>query len=398
MKITDVRAILLSCDYPSDDRPVFPGGVGLRKHVALVQLATDAGLTGLGEIGDGAFFPEAVPIFVERLSPLLMGQDPTRIRSLCEKMFRASTYWGQRGLAVGVISGLEVALWDLLGQATGQPVYDLLGGLYYDRLRLYAGGVAKPLDQLTDQLRGFVAEGYTAVKVRIGQAFPGADGSRRETSRSIAPDIEVVRVARAAIGADVDLLVDAGQSQAPSPWSVGTAIRVARELQEYDVFWLEDPYRTDDLDGLAAVAAAVDVPIAVGEATATLTDFAALIERRAADILQPDVIHAGGLNECKRIATLAGVRGVPIAPHCWWSGVGLMATLHFIASTPGCIITEFSRAPFTLREALLLAPLEVEDGYLRMPRTPGLGVHLPPGIEEQYPFRPGPTWKPVPAW
>ena len=397
MKIVDVRPILLSCDYPPDDRPIFEGGVGIRKQSALVQITTDDGLTGLGEIGDGAFFPEAVPVFVERFKSFLLGQDPTRIRWLWEKMYYGSMYWGRRGLGVGVISGLEVALWDLVGKARGRPVYDLLGGLYYDRLRLYAGGVPKPPDQLPGQLKQFVAQGYTAVKIRIGQAFPTGGMLSMDGPDALARDLEIVRAAREAIGDKVDLLVDAGQSQSATAWSAETAIRVVRKLQEYNLFWLEDPCRMDDLDGLAAVAQAVDVPIAGGEAGCTLGDFAALIERRAVDILQPDVVHAGGLSECKRIAELANIRSVPLAPHAWWSGVGLMATLHFIASTPGCIITEFSRAPFALREELLVEPLQVEAGYLKMPTTPGLGVYLPEGIEEKYPFRPGPTWKALPA-
>lgn len=393
MKITDIRTVLLSCDYPTEER-VVPGGMALRKHAALVQIFTDEGLSGLGEVGDGAFFPEGVKVFVERFKSLLLGENPSHLERHWQRMYGSSRYWGRRGLAVGVISGIEVALWDILGQAKGLPVYRLLGGKYHDRIRAYAGGMPKPLEQLPAQLKGYINEGFTAVKIRIGLIFPGGGKWGMEPHYDLEKDKEVVQVAREAVGGEVDLMVDAGQGQAPQPWSAARAIKVARMLEEHDVFWLEEPCGVDDVEGYAAVAAAVEIPIAGGEGACTRWEFRELIQKRAVDIVQPDVTHAGGLLECKRIAAMASAYGVPVAPHCWWSGVGLMATLHFIASTPGCLIAEFSRAPYALREELLVEPLSVKDGYIELPEVPGLGVRLTEEIIHRYPFQPGPTWKP----
>jgi len=393
MKITDIRTVLLSCDYPAKERAV-PGGMALRKHAALVQVFTDVGLTGLGEVGDGAFFPEGVGVFVERFKSLLVGEDPLLIERHWQRMYANARYWGRRGLAIGVISGIEVALWDILGQAKGLPVYSLLGGKYHDRIKAYAGGLPKPREQLPAQLKGYVDEGFTAVKIRIGLIFPGSGECEMEPRYDLERDREVVRVAREAIGDRVDLIVDAGQGQAPQPWSAARAIKVARMLEEYDVFWLEEPCGADDVQGYAAVAAAIEMPIAGGEGACTRWEFRELIQKKALDIVQPDVTHAGGLLECKRIAALASASGIPVAPHCWGTGVGLMATLHFIASTPGCLIAEFSRVPYALREELLVAPLLVEGGYIELPGVPGLGVELTEEIVHRYPFQPGLTWKP----
>jgi L-alanine-DL-glutamate epimerase-like enolase superfamily enzyme len=393
MKITDVRTVLLSCDYPVEERAV-PGGTALRKHAALVQVFTDEGFTGLGEVGDGAFFPEGVEAFVERFKSLLLGEDPVHIQRHWQRMYGSSRYWGRRGMALGVISGIEVALWDIIGQAQGLPVYRLLGGRYHDRIKAYAGGLPKPVDKLADQLKGYVEQGFTAVKVRIGLVFPGSGDWGMEPHYDLERDREVVRIAREAVGKEIDLIVDAGQGQAPQPWSASRAIKVARMLEQYGVFWMEEPCGVEDVEGCAAVAAAVDMPIAGGEGACTRWEFRQLIQNRAVDIVQPDVTHAGGLLECKHIAALASAYGVPVAPHCWWSGVGLMATLHFIACTPGCLIAEFSRAPFALRDELLVSPLRVQGGYIELPEVPGLGVRLPEDIIGRYPFQPGSTWRP----
>jgi len=189
-------------------------------------------------------------------------------------------------------------------------------------------------------------------------------------------------------------MVDAAQPVAPEPWPVPMVIEVARMLEEHGAFWIEEPCGVDNLDAHAAVARAVDIPVAAGENLATRFEFKQWMEGGALDIVQPDVVIAGGLLECKKIAALASAYNIPVAPHMWWTGVGMMANFHFIASTPGCIIAEYPQMTYPLREELMEQPLSPQDGYVRLPAVPGLGVRLTEEIMEKYPYQPGPTWQP----
>jgi L-alanine-DL-glutamate epimerase-like enolase superfamily enzyme len=288
-----------------------------------------------------------------------------------------------------------VALWDVVGKATGTPVYQLLGGLYHDRIRAYASLIPQPRDQLVANLEMCVEQGFTAVKIKLGAAtYPGGGGLGMGVEPCVDRERHLVEAAREAVGPHVDLMVDAAQAVAPEPWPVPTVIEVARMLEEFDVFWLEEPCGADNLEGHAAVARAVDMPVAAGENLATHFEFKQWMEMRALDIVQPDVVIAGGLLECKKIAALASAYRIPIAPHMWWTGVGMMANLHFIASTPGCIVAEYPQMTYPLREDLLQQPLLFENGYLCLPPVPGLGVRLTEEIIEKYPYQPGPTWRP----
>jgi L-alanine-DL-glutamate epimerase-like enolase superfamily enzyme len=395
MKITNVSSILLSFTYPSDERPRFAGGQVLRRNAALVRVDTDEGLSGLGEVGSAIFIPEAVQTVVAKLKGLILEEDPFNIERIWQKMYASSAAWGRRGLGMGAISGIEVALWDVVGKAMSTPVYQMLGGLYHDRIRAYASLIPQPREQLVAQFKVCVDQGFTAVKIKLGAAtYPGGGGLGMGVRPSLDRERELVQAAREAVGPDVDLMVDAAQAVAPEPWPVPTVIEVAKMLEEFDAFWLEKPCGADNLDGHAAVATAVDIPVAAGENLATRFEFKQWMERGAVDIIQPDVVIAGGLLECKKIAALASAYNIPIAPHMWWTGVGMMANLHFTASTPGCIIAEYPQVTYPLREELLEEPLSLQDGYLRLPAVPGLGVRLTDEIIEKYPFQPGPTWQP----
>ena len=361
----------------------------------MVQIKTDEGLTGLGEVGSAIFLPDGVAPVVARLRGLLLGESPFNVERVWQRLYSVSVGWGRRGLAIGVIGAIDTALWDLMGQAIGVPVYELLGGLYHQRLRVYASFIPKDTESLLSDLRRAVGKGYSAVKIKMGAAtYPGGGGFPMGTAFDLARERQLLRSVRETVGDRVDVLVDAAQASAPLPWSVPLAIQVARLVEEINGYLLEEPCGADDVASYAAVAKAVDVPIAAGENLSTRYDFQNWVDRRALDILQPDVTCVGGLTEAKKIAALAEYSRIPMIPHIWWTGVGMMANLHFAVSTPSCALAEHSQATYPLREELLCEPLTVENGCLSLPKCAGLGVKLPDQVTEQYKFIPGPTFVP----
>jgi L-alanine-DL-glutamate epimerase-like enolase superfamily enzyme len=321
---------------------------------------------------------------------MLLGEAPSNIERLWAKMYYGSLYWGRRGAAVSAISGIETALWDIAGKVHGVPVYQLLGGRYHDMLSVYAAIVGFPRDELESGLRDLVERGFNAIKLRIGVEHPAAELS--SAPYDIERDREMIAAARATVGPGVALLVDAGQNETETPWPLETAIAVARMLEDFECYWLEDPCNDEDLDGWSSLAAEVDLPIVGGGAFSTRFAVHALLERKGVDIYQTDAVQLGGLLECKKVAALASARGIPITPHIWWTGVGMMANLHFAVSTPEVLITEYPVAFMPMREDLLVEPVAVERSQLRLPTTVGLGVQLSEEIEERYRFQSGPLW------
>jgi L-alanine-DL-glutamate epimerase-like enolase superfamily enzyme len=277
---------------------------------------------------------------------------------------------------MGVISGVENALWDIKGKALNVPVHSLLGGKYRSDIRAYAsGGMAKPLPELVQEVQGYVAEGFTAVKVRGGF--------------SPAKDRQIAETVRDAVGDDVDIMIDAGQGYVTQPWSVKTAEAVCHALADLNVYFIEEPVRTDQVECYAKVTANSPIPVAGGENGCSIYEFKHLIDADAVDIVQPDVTHAGGIWEVKRIADYAFLHGKSVVPHVFRSAVGMAAHLHLVAAIPNAPIFEFQKIPNPLRDALFVEPLEFNDGCIRIPNSPGLGVWIDDDIIRKYPYKPG---------
>lgn len=374
--ICDVETILLSYRYGDDELWQWSGGTTLQRNAVLVKITTNEGIVGIGEIGESAYLPRSVQLIVEeQFKGLLIGEDPLDIERLWEKMYVRSSHWGRKGVVIPIISGLEIALWDIAGKYLDQPVYELLGGCYRDKIRVYASaGMDSSLSELQAEVRSYVEQGYTAIKIRIGH-------------HDLKADLEKVRAVKEVTGDDVALMVDAGQCYVDFAWDYNTALRVARELDKLGVYWLEEPFHPDNLDDYARLNQKVDVAVTGGENEFTKYGFKDLILNRCVDILQPDVTHTGGLLECKKIAAMAQAFHMRIAPHIFGAGIGLMANMHFIISTPNAFIMEYDETVNPLRTELLKEPLVVENGYLLIPsRTPGLGVELHRDTVERFPF------------
>jgi L-alanine-DL-glutamate epimerase-like enolase superfamily enzyme len=361
MKITSVRAIPLAVPI-RELPPVVSSWSARASKQILVEVRTDAGLTGWGEA-----FAYGVPLAVcnvieDGLAAIVTGQDPTAIETLVDRMHRALMIWGRRGLAMMAVSGVELALWDLAGKARGVPVYALLGGLAQRRVRAYASLPRYETPSDVARAAAAMAEhGYTAIKLHQ-------------------TDVASVAAAREAVGAGVELMLDTN-----CPWTVEEAVRMARRLEPYALRWLEEPvWPPEDYAGLARVRAATTTSIASGENEATLFGFRELVQAGAADVVQPSVTKVGGLLEWKKIATLATAAGVTLVPHSYYFGPGLAATLHAVASTPGVPYIEFGAGE--LAPSLCVTPIRCVDGAVDVEDRPGLGADPDPDVIARHPY------------
>ncbi|HXF63058.1 MAG TPA: mandelate racemase/muconate lactonizing enzyme family protein [Caldilineaceae bacterium] len=355
---------------------------GVGKNWLFVKVETDEGLTGWGECYTQADRDQAIEIHVQQLARYLVGRSPFDIRHFT---FMAYTDFASKRGAMDLysaISGLEQALWDIVGKATGQPVYNLLGGAFRTKLRVYANGWGGggALDDLAAQAKAVAARGFTALKF---DPFPGpwrAYIQRREE------DVAVERVAavREAVGPDVDILVEVHRRLAP-----GQAIRVAARLEEYRPYWYEEPVSARDLGGLVEAKRAIRLPVVTGEELYTKAEFREVFERRAADIINPDVGVCGGILELREIAAMADAYHIAVSPHNYNStSIGLAATLHAAAGMPNFILTEYFVNFEEVARAICPNALTPVDGMVTLPNGPGLGVEMDEAALAAYAYRP----------
>lgn len=377
MKITKVEPILLSYEYKPDEQWGWSGGEVKVWHTSLVRVWSDDGIYGLGEMGTGHYIPEAAEAVCNFLAGTLIGQDPFEINVLFDKMYKLGANWGRRGIAMGVISGIENALWDLKGKALGVPVHSLLGGKFRNSIKTYAsGGMEQPIDSLIREVNSYLERGFKAVKIRGGY--------------NAQKDILKVKSIREALGYDFDLALDCGQGYVPFEWSAKEAIQVVKGLEEYKLLFIEEPCRTDELDVYAEVKeASGSTPIAGGENGCSIFEYKQLIDKKCLDIIQPDVTHAGGLSEVKKAAEYAALNGITVAPHVFRSGASFAAHLHLLSAIPNALICEFQQVANPLREELLNEPIKMVNGEIIIPDEPGLGIHINDEIIQKYPYKPG---------
>jgi L-alanine-DL-glutamate epimerase-like enolase superfamily enzyme len=378
--------MLLTARIPEDRQYTSDLGTIVSQSAAIVVVETDEGITGYGE-AKGT--PQVMRGIVEHeLKPQLVGEDPTRVQYLWDKMFNGSRlglchYYGRAmpshsnisGEAMCAISGIDVALWDIAGKAAGVPIHKLLGGGFRTRVRAYASGGHGWLGEIGDQFLGYVERGFRACKMRVGG---------KDHPKLVAGSAARVKEARAAVGPDVQIMLDAHGST-----GVADAIKLARAVEEYDVTWYEEPVIFHNFEGLAEVRRATSVPVATGENLCTRFQFRDLALARGADVWQPDTAITGGLTEILRIAALASTFEFQLAPHVWGSALLWAASLQLAAAIPNYLIFEFGQAYSPLLYELLTTPVQVEqDGYVEIPQGPGLGIEIDPDAERRFAFDP----------
>lgn len=383
MKIVKVRTTRI--EYPYKELPIISGaGVNANRRALLVHIRTDTGLEGLGEAGiAGGPAISTSTVIEQELAPLLIGQDPFDIERLWQLMYIRSRQHGRSGIIMHAIGGIDIALWDLLAKALDQPLYKVLGASR-DRLPAYGSGgfyqEGKSIADLADECRGFVDQGYKAIKIKSGRnrlnnSFAPIEHTANNTVETVTlgEELERVRAVREAIGPNIPLMVDASCN-----WDVKTAMYMAQMMEPLNIAMLEEPLSPDDVEGSALLAASTSIPIGGYETeTAGIYGFRRYIDRRAVDIVQVDLGRAGGISEGKRIAAYAYAHHMPFTPHVYTSAVIFAASLHFMASIPNATWFEHDRNENGLRDALIDEPFAIDaDGCIRVPQGPGLGITL----------------------
>lgn len=384
-----------------------------------VRIESDEGIHGLGE----CFFAPGLTAMLRSLEPVIQGEDPRDIRRLFRKLQLATSGAGSvAGIIYNAISGIEAALWDLLGQSLGVPVYRLLGGKFRDKVRIYAdchaGEALESLDEVLrsrspswmqsvpnhapkdyfgdpapgpsaspedykKQALAMRSKGFTVLKFDLD--VPGTEGSdphnRCLNHRAIDHMVELIGAVHSAVGADTDIAVDCHWR-----YNVSDVLKVARELEPFRLLWLEDPVPPGNLEALKAVSSRVSTPIATGENLFLFEGFRKLLEEHALGIATPDLQKVGGLAEALRIANFADDQTIPIAPHNISSPVGTLASVHFCAAIPNFLALEFhaSEVPFWNDLVEGVSKPLIQDGFIKVPENPGLGVNLNEEVARRY--------------
>ncbi|MHC4242143.1 MAG: mandelate racemase/muconate lactonizing enzyme family protein [Planctomycetota bacterium] len=335
------------------------------RTICLVKITCDDGTFGWGEgYGPAGVIKAGIEFFRE----LLIGRNPLETESLWQMMYLRSLDYARRGILLSALSAIDIALWDLRGKILGQPVSVLLGGRRRELVRTYASGMyftetESLSERLAQEALGYKDQGFDAMKMKVGL--------------NIGKDIENVQAVRQAIGPDIDLMIDANHA-----YSLTEAIRLARALESYQIFWFEEPVSPEYYSSYNQLRKATSIPIAGGECEYLRFGFLHLFQQQCVDIAQPDICSAGGLTEVKRITDMAYTFGVDIVPHTWGTGVALSAALHLIANldvpggrlNPADALMELDRTENPLRDELVQPTFSPHNGHLQVPNEPGLGV------------------------
>ncbi len=364
MKITKVEALPVGVRL---SEPLRWGAMSVSvKGGIVVRVHTDEGLVGLGEAGLSAeYYPTVGPVVSRLLSPLLVGHDPLLIGELWEMMFGVTHLWGRRGIETYALSGIDIALWDLLGKVTGQPLYRLLGGSRTS-IRAYFAPSLKDTQAIVHECVEGLEHGFTAFKLRVGLGLE--------------KDHEIVAEVRRAVGDRVDLMVDANMA-----YDRRTAARMAQVFESYGVHWLEEPIASRSLSQYIQdhqwLAQRTNLNLAGGECLLTRYEFIEALSRKVFEVVQPDATCVGGISEIKRIADMASAWNLTFAPHIACSsgtGLSLAAGLHVALSCANTSLVEFDAYGGPGWDGLLVNPIEARNGFLVAPDGPGLGIELSP--------------------
>ena len=365
MKIAEVRTYVLEADL--SEPFAYSQAWYERRGAMLVEVVGEDGTSGWGEAFGPARLTAAI---VQHYRKLLIGADALATEAIWQSLYNMLRDHGQKGLPIEALSAVDIALWDLKGRHLGLPVHRLMGGPLRTSVQAYATGFYRkregdPFEYLVAEAHQRVAEGFTGIKLKLGF---GLD-----------QDIRLCRTVRDAVGPGVAIMVDANHA-----YDAPAAIRLGRAIQDLDIAWFEEPVPPEDHAGYRDVRAALDIPIAGGEAEFTRWGYRQLMLDRCVDILQPDVCAAGGISECKKIADMANAFGIRVNPHVWGTGVGLAASLQLIATLPynppGLFplepLLEFDCSEHPVRMAVLQSPIIQRGGRVDVPSGPGLGIEI----------------------
>jgi L-rhamnonate dehydratase len=372
MKITEIEAIYLR--IPDLDATKCDG----TQDTLLIRIHTDEGITGVGEadsvplVAKAAIDAPPSHSIATGLRSLLIGENPLEVERLWEKMYRGTIYFGRSGPALHAISGIDMALWDIIGQKAGVPVSEALGGTFHKKLKAYASSLMPDtLKEAAVLAERFVGQGYKAVKFGWGPI-----------GRNARFDEQQIRTIRETVGPDIDIMIDAGLA-----FDLKGALQIAEVYEKYGVYWLEEPLHPDDIAGYRELSDRTSLYIAGGEQESGCRAFRTLLDEGHLDIIQPDLGRCGGLTEGKKIAHLAYERHKKVVPHAFKTGVLVAASTHFAASLPDGFLIEHTVSTSPLARDLVKEPILFKDGYVHVPDRPGLGITVDEAVVEKYRVR-----------
>lgn len=354
-------------------------GPGKTREYIFVEVSTDDGVTGWGEVTNSTReHNRSICALIRRSAHLVIGEDVSHIEAIWNKVFRTFSYMGSRGAVTNVISGVDIALWDIRGKATGVPVYQLLGGPVRNSISLYTHPDGGPtIDGVVRSVRAIAATGHTALKTDPfpqsleEKATPYGFVSGGITAEAEQQGIEQISAIREAVGPRMEVLIDAH-----GRFNVPTAIRLANRLAQFNIGWFEEPVPVESYDALQHVKEQVPVPICVGERLFTRFDFVPVLKNRLAQYIMPDVTWTGGITELKKIATLAESFYVPVSPHDASGPINILAGAHTMMTVPNFYRLETMRADLHAYDAFIDHPLDIRQGELYLSSRSGLGVDL----------------------
>lgn len=321
----------------------------------VTEIETDLGISGVGwsyTVGSGGTAVKA--LIDDYLAPMVIGENPIRVQGIWQKLFNEAKGVGSGGITSLALTAIDVALWDIVAKKNEAPLYQILGGAK-DRIKAYGSGINLnlSLDQLLEQMEGYLAKGYNAVKMKIGKENPEED-------------VERVAAVRKLIGPSRDLLVDANQK-----WSAGEAVQRTAMLEPYRLFWMEEPLISEDIDGHVRVRHSTQTPIAIGENLWNIYQFSEYIQKGACDIIQADVARVGGITPWMKVATMAQAANIPMAPH-----FVMEISLQVLCAVPNSLILENVTGGSLSEMGVLEQPLQPKDGFMYPPQEPGHGVRF----------------------
>jgi len=390
MRIKDVDVIQLFAPLGEDSYPVGVrevNGIGS----LIIQIHTDEGITGIGEAGELLYVkvpenlkettPEIVPsnpaflkFFIEYISKnYLIGENPLNLEKLywkiCANLYETVNRRVLGDTLIEALSGIEIALWDIKGKSYGRPVCELLGGVIRENVEAYASaGLHKDPEILAKEVKNVRKLGFKGYKMRV--------------HGNILKDLERVKIVRENLDDGCKLMVDVGT--ALYAWKAEDTIRFSKEIEKLNIFWLEDPVKRFDTSSLKKVRESINIPIAMGEQYYLLEDFKELLPGNLIDYAQPDAVRCGGILECKRIADIANSYSIKYVPHCWESAVAEVANLHIVAASYNGIMIEYPTIYNPLLTDLLNQEIEVNNGFIQVPKLPGLGIELNEKVLDRY--------------
>lgn len=337
------------------------------RRICVVKIITDEGIYGWGE-GYGP--ADVIKQGIALIEPLLLGKNPIENEALWYEMYRKTLDFARRSVLFAAISAIDIALWDIKGKAFKLPVSVLLGGQHRKKVVPYATGLyfsysENLAEDLIAEAKDFVSQGFKAIKMKVGL--------------SIKADVEHVKNIRKAIGEDIQLMVDSNHA-----YSLREALELARKIEPYNISWFEEPVSPEFYDQYAQLRNKTSIPIAGGECEYLRYGFLQLLKNKSVDIAQVEICASGGLTEAKRIGSLASSFGVEVIPHVWGTGIGFHAALHFIANIeplpgrlyPPDILIEYDRTENAIRDTLTVPAIKMEDGYIEVPQSAGLGIDV----------------------